>query len=73
MGNFATGEEGPPEYIWEALRLLNVARIDHGVKCVEDKALVEHLRARQIPLTVCPLSNVKVRELRFVPCRALPV
>ena len=55
------GEEGPPEYIWEALDLLKVARIDHGVRCLEDPELVDRLRALQIPLTVCPLSNVKLR------------
>jgi len=54
------GEEGPPEYIWQALDLLKVARIDHGVRCVEDPRLVERLVAEQIPLTVCPLSNVKI-------------
>jgi adenosine deaminase len=55
------GEEGPPEYIWEALDLLHVRRIDHGVRCLEDKELVERLRRDRIPLTVCPLSNVKLR------------
>jgi adenosine deaminase len=55
------GEEGPPAYIWEALERLGVARVDHGVRCVEDERLVDHLRERQIPLTVCPLSNVKLR------------
>ena len=55
------GEEGPPEYIWEALNLLNVRRIDHGVQCLKDKKLVEKLFESQIPLTVCPLSNVKLR------------
>jgi len=55
------GEEGPPEYIWQALRLLKVARIDHGVRCLEDAALVQYLLKRQVPLTVCPLSNVKLR------------
>lgn len=54
------GEEGPPEYIWEALQLLKVSRIDHGVRCVEDPALVDYLGEHQIPLTVCPLSNVKL-------------
>jgi len=54
------GEEGPPEYIYEALDLLKVARIDHGVRCEEDPALVERLVREQIPLTVCPLSNVKL-------------
>ncbi len=54
------GEEGPAEYIWQALTLLNVERIDHGVRCVEDAALVEYLVKKQIPLTVCPLSNIKL-------------
>jgi len=55
------GEEGPPAYIWEALDLLKVRRIDHGVRCVEDPDLVARLVAERIPLTVCPLSNVKLR------------
>jgi len=55
------GEEGPPEYIWQALDVLGVRRIDHGVRCMEDERLVEQLVAEQIPLTVCPLSNVKLR------------
>jgi adenosine deaminase len=55
------GEEGPPPYIWEALDLLKVKRIDHGVRCMEDKRLVQRIIAEQIPLTVCPLSNVKLR------------
>ncbi len=54
------GEEGPPEYIWQALDLLNVSRIDHGVRCIEDKQLLDRLKREQIPLTVCPLSNVKL-------------
>lgn len=52
------GEEGPAEYIWASLKLLKVQRIDHGVRCVEDKALVEYLKIHNIPLTVCPLSNI---------------
>ena len=63
--NFLTvahaGEEGPPEYIWSALKLLHVSRIDHGVRCWEDPDLVEYLIEKQIPLTVCPLSNVKLK------------
>ncbi|MCA9421305.1 MAG: adenosine deaminase family protein, partial [Nitrospira sp.] len=55
------GEEGPPEYIWQALALLKVARIDHGIRCLEDESLVQHLAQTQIPLTVCPLSNVKLK------------
>ncbi len=54
------GEEGPPAYIWEALDLLKVERIDHGVRCLEDPALVKRLAEEQIPLTVCPLSNLKL-------------
>jgi len=54
------GEEGPPAYIWSALDVLHVERIDHGVRCVEDPALVARLAAERMPLTVCPLSNVKL-------------
>ena len=55
------GEEGPPAYIGEALDLLKVSRIDHGVRCLEDPELVKRLAAERVPLTVCPLSNVKLR------------
>lgn len=58
------GEEGPPGYIWEALDVLGAARIDHGVRCLEDQDLVERLVAEQVPLTVCPLSNVKLGIFR---------
>ena len=54
------GEEGPPAYIWSALDVLKVERIDHGVRCVEDPVLVQRLAASRMPLTVCPLSNVKL-------------
>jgi adenine deaminase len=54
------GEEGPPEYIRQALDLLKVKRIDHGVRCSEDRKLMKRLRQEQIPLTVCPLSNIKL-------------
>ncbi|MEH3022516.1 MAG: adenosine deaminase [Pseudomonas oryzihabitans] len=54
------GEEGPPEYIWEALDLLGVVRIDHGVRAFEDERLMARLIDQQIPLTVCPLSNTKL-------------
>lgn len=54
------GEEGPPEYIWEALDLLKVKRIDHGVRAIEDERLMQRLIDEQIPLTVCPLSNIKL-------------
>ena len=55
------GEEGPPEYIRQALDGLGARRIDHGVRCTEDNRLVERLVAEQTPLTVCPFSNVKLR------------
>jgi adenosine deaminase len=55
------GEEGPPAYIEQALDLLHVRRVDHGVRCVEDPALVARLARERIPLTVCPLSNVRLR------------
>jgi adenine deaminase len=54
------GEEGPAEYIWQALNLLHVSRLDHGVRCLDDEALVRELVGRQVPLTVCPFSNVKL-------------
>ena len=54
------GEEGPPEYIVEALDILKVSRIDHGIRAIEDQALTSRLARGQIPLTVCPLSNVKL-------------
>ena len=55
------GEEGPPEYVWQALDLLHVRRIDHGVRAEEDPRLVERLVRDAVPLTVCPLSNVRLR------------
>jgi adenosine deaminase len=55
------GEEGPPEYVWEALDVLKVSRVDHGVRSLEDPKLVARLRDEKIPLTVCPFSNVKLR------------
>jgi adenosine deaminase len=54
------GEEGPPEYIINALDVLKVERIDHGVRCVDDPALVQRLAQQGTPLTVCPLSNIKL-------------
>jgi adenosine deaminase len=54
------GEEGPPAYIRDALDVLNVVRIDHGVRCEEDEPLMERLARQRIPLTMCPLSNVKL-------------
>jgi adenosine deaminase len=58
------GEEGPASYIREALELLHAERIDHGVRCEEDPALVEDLVAKRIPLTMCPLSNLKLRVVK---------
>jgi adenosine deaminase len=54
------GEEGPAEYVWEALDLLKVNRVDHGVRSEEDPALMQRLIAEKMPLTVCPLSNLKL-------------
>ena len=61
LGVAHAGEEGPPQYIWGALDALKVSRIDHGVRCEEDDALVERLAKQQIPLTVCPLSNTALK------------
>lgn len=66
------GEEGPPSYVWEALDLLGVSRIDHGNRALEDAALVGRLAREKIPLTVCPLSNLKLRvvdDLKHHPLR----
>jgi adenosine deaminase len=58
------GEEGPPEYIWNALKLLDVCRIDHGVATPKDPALLAHIIERQVPLTVCPCSNVCLKVFK---------
>lgn len=55
------GEEGPPEYIWAALDELGAERIDHGIRCIGDAALVARLAEERVPLTVCPLSNIRLR------------
>lgn len=55
------GEEGPAEYVWEALNLLHVSRIDHGNRSLEDSRLTEELARLRMPLTVCPLSNLKLK------------
>ncbi|MGC5342561.1 adenosine deaminase [Streptomyces sp. DT24] len=57
------GEEGPPAYIREALDVLGVERVDHGLRCLEDPELVERLVAERVPLTLCPLSNVRLRAV----------
>lgn len=61
------GEEGPASYIREALDILHVDRIDHGIRCMEDPALVRRLADERIPITVCPLSNVRLRVVRTLP------
>jgi adenosine deaminase len=66
------GEEGPPDYVWQALDLLEVARIDHGVRCLEDDRLVRHLATHQVPLTVCPFSNVRLRVVDGLAHHPLP-
>ncbi|HTD35041.1 MAG TPA: adenosine deaminase, partial [Candidatus Elarobacter sp.] len=66
------GEEGPPAYVWEALDLLKVSRVDHGVRSLEDARLVARLRDERIPLTVCPLSNVKLRVVDSLRDHPLP-
>jgi adenosine deaminase len=54
------GEEGPPQYVWEAIDVLGVDRIDHGNRSMEDEALVARLARDRIPLTMCPLSNLRL-------------
>jgi adenosine deaminase len=66
------GEEGPPGYVWEALDVLRVDRLDHGIRCLEDDALVERLVADGVPLTVCPLSNVRLRAVPSIGDHPLP-
>jgi adenosine deaminase len=55
------GEEGPPDYVWEALDILKIDRLDHGNRSLEDEKLVARLVEEQMALTVCPLSNLKLR------------
>ncbi|MBW6391116.1 adenosine deaminase [Billgrantia antri] len=66
------GEEGPPDYIREALDLLDVCRVDHGVRCLEDPDLVARLRDEAIVLTVCPLSNVRLKVVERIEDHPLP-
>ena len=68
------GEEGPAEYVWEALDLLNVSRVDHGNNSLDDEILVQELVDRKMPLTVCPLSNLKLKvvtDLKDHPLREM--
>lgn len=57
------GEEGDASYIWGAIELLHVSRVDHGIRCEEDEELVEYLAQHQIPLTICPFSNIKLKAV----------
>lgn len=66
------GEEGPPAYVWEALDVLGVERIDHGLRCVEDPELVDRLVRDRMPLTLCPLSNVRLRTVDTLEKHPLP-
>jgi len=66
------GEEGPPEYVWQAIDLLGVERVDHGIRSVEDQALLRRLAADGTPLTVCPLSNVRLRCVPEMAAHPLP-
>ena len=66
------GEEGPASYIWDSLDLLDAERIDHGIRCMEDPELVQRLATEQVPLTVCPLSNVRLRAVNTLAQHPLP-
>ena len=66
------GEEGPPEYVWQAIDELGVARVDHGIRSVEDPALLRRLAADGTALTVCPLSNVRLRCVPDIAAHPLP-
>jgi len=68
------GEEGPPEYVWQAINLIKVDRIDHGNRALEDKALIAEIKKLDLTLTVCPLSNLKlcvVTDMKQHPIRAM--
>ena len=66
------GEEGPVEYIWEALDLLKVVRIDHGNRCLDDEALVQRLIEEKISLTLCPLSNLELKVIQKMEDHPVP-
>ena len=66
------GEEGPPEYVWLALDILGVERVDHGVRSLEDPVLVERLSKEKVPLTVCPLSNVALQVVDTIEDHPFP-
>ncbi len=60
------GEEGPADYIWQALELLKVSRVDHGVRCVDDPVLVNQLARTRMPLTMCPWSSLRLRVVEML-------
>ncbi|MFW0793227.1 adenosine deaminase [Gordonia sp. CPCC 205515] len=66
------GEEGPPDYIWEALDVLGIERVDHGIRALESASLIERLSTDRIPLTACPLSNVRLRCVDTLGVHPLP-
>lgn len=66
------GEEGPPDYIWQAIDILGVERVDHGIRAVEDAALMRRLARDAIALTICPLSNVKLGCVPTLSAHPLP-
>jgi adenosine deaminase len=66
------GEEAPADYIWSAIKDINVDRIDHGIRCLDDKKLVEYLADTQLPLTVCPYSNVALKIFDDISQHVLP-
>ncbi len=66
------GEEGPPAYVWEALDVLGVERVDHGIRAAEDQSLLRRLATDRVPLTVCPLSNVRLHCVESLADHPLP-
>jgi adenosine deaminase len=67
------GEEAPADYIWSAIKDIKVERIDHGIRCLEDEKLVKYLRETQLPLTVCPYSNVALKVFDDISQHVLPI
>jgi len=67
------GEEGPPDFVWQAIDVLGAERVDHGIRSVEDEALLRRLAVDRTPLTLCPLSNVRLRAVPSLAAHPLPV
>ncbi|HTU72843.1 MAG TPA: adenosine deaminase [Trebonia sp.] len=67
------GEEGPADFVWQAIDVLGAERVDHGIRSVEDRALLRRLAADRTPLTVCPLSNVRLKAVPSLAAHPLPV